>query len=174
MNREKLENIMKIELNSEWKLDLHTDWKGNGWEGEALSQSKTIVLFAKKETDCFHGFLHELAHAIEIEKGHTKKCGESHDVFYADTLTKLIGKYCLSKSKHKEIMDQREHTHQINLECAREGAKENILQKAKEVIDKILSCSLTDLPKGQQCNDTDCLNCCKNKELKKGLGIKNG
>ncbi len=34
----------------------------------------------------------------------------------------LIEKDYLDKQKHKEIMKKREHTYQINLECAREGA----------------------------------------------------
>lgn len=104
MKEKELLKIMKIELKDEWKLDLRPDWKGKGWEGEALKQSKTIVLFYNKDMDCFHGFLHELAHAIEIEKGHNKKCGESHDVFYADTLTKLISKYCIDQAKVKDFI----------------------------------------------------------------------
>lgn len=44
-------------------------------------------------------------------------------------------------------------------------------QKVKEVIDKILFCSTKNLDKGYQCTDEECLNCCKNKELKRALGL---
>ena len=105
MDEEELEKIMKIELKGKWKLELHPDWNKKGWEGEALKQSKTIVLFFNKNMDCFHGFLHELAHSIQIEKGPNTKPGESHDVFYADTLTKLIGKYCIGEAKVMDAID---------------------------------------------------------------------
>lgn len=100
MDREKLENIMKIELKEEWKLDLITSpsWKGKSWEGIALEKSKTIVLHYNKNMNCFHGLLHELAHAIEIEKRPNKK-GDSHDVFYALTLTQLISKYTVMNQR---------------------------------------------------------------------------
>lgn len=38
----------------------------------------------------------------------------------------------IDKTKHKEIMDKREHTHNINLECAREGT----LLKINKIINK--------------------------------------
>ncbi len=44
-------------------------------------------------------------------------------------------------------------------------------QKVEKVIDKILSCSSKNLPDGKHCDDKECQNCCKNKELKKELGL---
>ena len=115
--------IMRQELKSEWKLELHPNWIRKGWEGEALKQSKTILLFFNKDMDCFHGFLHELTHAIEIEKRPDKKPGLSHDVFFADTLTRLISTYTISIARAHQEADSREHIYNVNLECAREGAR---------------------------------------------------
>lgn len=103
---EELKKIIKIELKDEWKLDLHPDFERKGrWDGVVLKQSKRIVLSYGKTVDCFHGFLHELAHAIEIEKRPNKK-GDSHDVFYANTLTILISKYTFDKQRVKKIIGE--------------------------------------------------------------------
>ena len=51
---------------------------------------------------------------------------------------------------------------------------ENFLDKkiVKEVIDKVLCCSTHNLADGNQCTDDECINCTKNKELKKDLEIR--
>ncbi len=59
------------------------------------------------------------------------------------TTRDLIHETQLDKIKHKEIMDKREHTYQINLKCAREGAKEEILQKVNNAIESNLPPSLS-------------------------------
>ncbi len=126
--KEECKKIMKIELKNEWKLDLRSvDWKkGDGWEGDTLKESKTILIFKSKEADCIQGFLHELTHAIEIEQRPDKKHGCSHDVHYAATLTDLIGKYALDKAKVKEVID---NVIPLDEKCANNMILNNKLKK---------------------------------------------
>lgn len=43
-------------------------------------------------------------------------------------------------------------------------------KKIKKIIDEVLYCSCEDLPIGQQCSNDECINCGKNRELKKRFG----
>jgi hypothetical protein len=102
--------IMKAELKDEWKLDIHFDWKV-GWEGEAFGDGRCIMLFLSDGVDPFGPFLHELAHAIDIEdRGEPfkldggcslKKSFDVHDARYADILTRLMIKYMKPKVEYE-------------------------------------------------------------------------
>ena len=92
MVESELKEIMKKELKQEWQLNIRPYWSPAGWEGETLEESRTIVLFVNKD-NYFGPFLHELAHAIQIEKRPNMKFEEIHDQYYADTLTILMIKY---------------------------------------------------------------------------------
>ncbi len=43
------------------------------------------------------------------------------------------------------------------------------IKEVLDIIDKVFPCSSKDLPIGKQCDDKDCQNCTKNKELKEKL-----
>ena len=91
-----LKDIMKQELKDEWKLDIKFDWKV-GWEGEAFGDGRCIMVYVSPDVDCFGPFLHELAHAIDIEDRGERPGVEPHDVRYADILTQLMIKYMKPK-----------------------------------------------------------------------------
>ena len=101
MNKHELKQIMKKELKHEWRLEIKPYWDSVGWEGETLEDIKLIILFTNAD-NYFGAFLHELAHAIQIEKRPNMKLEQVHDVYYANTLTDLIVKYSQKKSKENE------------------------------------------------------------------------
>ena len=97
-----LQDIMKSELKNNWKLDIKFDWKV-GWEGEAFGDGKTIMLYfsGKDYPGQFGAFLHELAHAIDIEQRPKQYCWNPHDFHWADIYTNLVMKYMANRLNQK-------------------------------------------------------------------------
>jgi len=87
-----LKEIMEEELKHKWKLDIKYDWK-NGWEGDVLGDRRVIMLYLSPETKPLGPFLHELAHAIDIEERGDRAGKNPHDVHYRDIVDRLVMKY---------------------------------------------------------------------------------